>query len=111
MCRFHKHLKQKDHYSKRKQPHAVKRIHQRTCLTFDQVRRQITSKMARLVGKARYDRDLYEIQDINGKFVYVVWERKHWCIKTVLTRNMVEKGVGRTLQLTTSLSQPFEQVA
>ena len=106
---YQRHARERDHFSRRKQPHAVKRVKERTNMLFDEVRRAITSGKARLVGKARWERDLYEISNGEGGFIYAVWEAKNWCIKTVLTRRMVERGRGVVLE--NPLSPVIDQAA
>ena len=100
-----RHRKQKDQYSRRKQPHALKRVTQRTIMRFEDIRRAVTSRTATLVGKARYNRDLYEVRQPNNTYIYVVWDAKHWVIRTVLTRAMVERG--RHVSLSQPLAQQF----
>lgn len=76
MCIGRRHRgKERDNYSKKRQAHAVKRVQQRTIMSFDELRRAVTSGVSRVVGVARYGRQLHEVVQPNNVCVYVVWDQ------------------------------------
>lgn len=88
----------RDRYQRQTITHVRQRARQRAVLTAGQITEHIKMKWAEKIGKAKWGRDLYRINQGEGfPFVYGVWCSRRYVLITVLTHRMVKSRRGITL--------------